>query len=93
MTGDRALWAQLLELMYTLAHRLGQALVFLLQQVLPQLRSAADLADPLGVVALLTIAVVLTQVAGKIMWFVVAVGWFLIAIRIVLAVAGVGSVR
>jgi hypothetical protein len=85
---DKALWAQFLELIYTLAHRLGQALLYLLQQVLPQLRAASGLADPIGVVALLTIAVVLTQVAGKIMWFVVAIGWLLIAVRIALAVAG-----
>lgn len=85
MTSGKSVWVQVLEAGYSLAHYLGTGIVAAISAILPQIGSvAADLADPIGVMAILTVAVVLTQVARKIMWIVVLVGWALIAIRLVL---------
>jgi hypothetical protein len=90
----RAIWVQVLEAAYSLAHYLGTWIVAGLSAIVPQIgRVAGDLADPIGVMALLTIAVVLTQVARRIMWIVVVVGWALIAIRVALAMMGPGTGR
>jgi hypothetical protein len=94
MAGAKAIWIQVLEAAYSLAHYLGTWIVAAISAIVPQVGTVAgDLADPIGVMALLTIAVVLTQVARKIMWIVVVVGWALIAIRVALAMMGPGAGR
>jgi hypothetical protein len=60
----------------------------LIQQIVPQARPLKDLADPIGFIALLTVTVIVTQVAGKAMWWIVIAGWSLIALRLGLFFAG-----
>jgi hypothetical protein len=77
-----------LTFLYSLAHYVGMLVVFLLGRVLPTARVPADLVDPIGYLAIITALLILVQVAKKVAWVIVVVGWVLIAIRLFLGVAG-----
>ena len=74
---------QLLAFTYTSAHWLGGLIVQLLENLMP-LQGSEKLVDPIGYLTLLTIFLILTEVAKKITWLVVIVGWVLIVVRIIL---------
>lgn len=76
---------QLLTFIYTFAHWAGELLVALLNTLLP-LRTPESLINPIGFLALLTVFLVVAEVAKKITWLIVVVGWLLIVIRIALEV-------
>lgn len=72
---------QILAFVYTTAHWLGWIIVNALQNMMP-LQSPEKLVDPVGYLALLTLFLIVAEVAKKIAWLVVIVGWVLIIIRI-----------
>jgi hypothetical protein len=78
----------LLTFLYSIAHYVGMLFVYLLGRVLPAAKVPTDLVDPLGYLALLTAFLILVQVARKLAWIIVLVGWVLILIRIALGVFG-----
>lgn len=80
--------SQFLQFIYTIAHAAGQAMVGLIQRILPQAVIPEDLVDPIGFLAVLTVFVMLAGVARRIAWIVVAVGWLLIGVRIALIIFG-----
>jgi hypothetical protein len=77
-----------LTFLYSIAHHVGMLVVFLLGQLLPAAKVPADLVDPIGYLALLTAFIILVQVAKKIAWIVIVIGWVLILVRIVLGLLG-----
>ncbi len=83
----RELFDQLLIFLYSLARWAGQLTANLVEWVsgyaLP-----AEIIDPLGVLILLTAFLVLAEVARRLTWIMVIVGWILILIRIVLEALG-----
>lgn len=77
---------QALTFLYTIAHWLGQAIVRLVNALVPALISE-ELIDPIGYLALLTIAIVLIGVfeaLRRAAYWVVGLGWLLIVVRIIL---------
>lgn len=77
---------QALTFIYTAAHWLGQLITGIANAIVPNLISA-ELIDPIGYLALLTIVVVLIGVfeaLRKLAYWVVGLGWLLIVLRIVL---------
>ena len=78
----------ILTFLYSIAHYVGQLVVYLLGQVLPTAKVPADLVDPIGYLALLTAFLILVQVAKKLAWIIVILGWALILVRIGLGLAG-----
>ncbi len=74
---------QVLAFIYTSAHWLGGIIVNLLEYLAP-LQSPEKLVDPIGYLALLTIFLIVAEVAKKITWLVVIVGWVLIVVRILM---------
>jgi hypothetical protein len=74
--------------LYSLAHYVGLLVVYLLGRVLPTASVPPDLVDPIGYLALLTVFLVVVQVAKKVAWILVVAGWVLIVVRIFLGVAG-----
>ena len=78
----------ILTFLYSLAHYAGMLVVYLLTQVLPAAKVPGDLVDPIGYLAILTVFLILVQVAKKIAWIVVVLAWILIAVRILLALFG-----
>lgn len=72
---------------------LGQGLVQLLNFILPAGKELGpDFVAPLGYLGLLTVLLLLFSIleaARKVIWFLVALGWVLMVVRIVLVVLGV----
>ena len=76
---------QLLAFTYTLAHWIGGMIVNLVESIVP-LQTPAQLVDPIGYLTLLTILLLVAQIAKKLVWGVVVVGWVLIGIRVLLEI-------
>ena len=78
----------ILTFLYSIAHYAGMLMVYLLGRVLPTAKVPADLIDPLGYLVLLTAFLILVQVAKKVAWIIVVIGWILILVRIVIGLFG-----
>ena len=76
---------QFLAFIYTLAHWAGELIVGLVENIIP-LQTPANLVDPTGYLALLTVFLIVAEVAKKVVWGVVVVGWILIGVRVALEV-------
>lgn len=77
-----------LTFLYSIAHYAGMLVVYLLGRILPAARVPTDLVDPIGYLALLTVFLAVVQVAKKLAWAIVVVGWILILVRILLGLLG-----
>ena len=100
MNGIRECWITIVDIpwkeilsgvltfLYSIAHYVGMLVVYLLGRVLPTAKVPGDLVDPIGYLALLTAFIILVQVAKKIAWIVIVIGWALILVRIVLGLLG-----
>ncbi len=84
----RGVGDQLLSFIQSAAELLGTGLVRLINLVLPEGREiGTDLVQPLGYLALITVILLLfgiIEAARKVIWIVVAVGWVLLLVRVVL---------
>jgi hypothetical protein len=76
---------QFLAFVYTIAHWAGELIVGLVENIIP-LQTPANLVDPIGYLALLTVFLIVAEVAKKVTWGVVVVGWILIGVRVALEV-------
>ncbi len=74
---------QFLSFFYTLAHWVGNFVVNLLDNAL-DLKAPANLIDPIGFLVLLTGFLIIAEVAKKVAWLILVVGWALILVKIVL---------
>lgn len=81
---------QILAFLSTIARFIGTAIVQLVHYILPSVKDLGQLSEPIGYLALLTIFVVLTSAAQKVALIILAVGWALIVIRILLMALRVG---
>lgn len=77
---------QILEFLYTISRWIGELIVRLVQSIVPDITIPPSLVDAIGILALLTIFLVISDIAKRLAWIVVAVGWILIVVRIVLIV-------
>ncbi len=77
----------ILAFIYTIGHWIGEKIVGLIQSVagiiIPQ-----SIVDAIGMLVILTIFLAIAEVAKKAIWIVVAVGWVLIIVRIVILMIG-----
>jgi hypothetical protein len=64
---------------------MGALIVHLVESIVP-LQTPAQLVDPIGYLALLTILLLVAQIAKKLVWYVVVAGWILIGIRVLLEI-------
>jgi hypothetical protein len=78
----------ILTFLYSIAHYVGMLVVYLLGRVLPTAKVPVDLIDPIGYLALLTAFLILVQVARKLAWILVLIGWILILVRIFISLFG-----
>jgi len=85
-TGERDILTQVFSFLYTIAHGIGLLVVKAIQAIIPEADVLNSLIDPIGVLALLTIFLAIYELAKKITWIIVIVGWALIVIKIVLVV-------
>jgi len=87
-TGEstRAIIDQLLSFIYSLGHLIGEGIVHLVTMILPSMPVPTELVDPIGLLAILTIFLVAVQVARKLTWIIVIVGWALILVRLIIVI-------
>ena len=81
---------QILGFLSTIARFIGMGIVQLVHYILPSVKDLSQLAEPIGYLAILTIFVILTSAAQKVALIILAVGWALIVIRILLMAFRVG---
>jgi hypothetical protein len=81
---------QILAFLSTIGRFIGSGIVQLVQHILPSVKDLGQLTEPIGYLALLTLFVVLTSAAQKVALIILAVGWALIVIRIILMALHVG---
>jgi hypothetical protein len=76
-----------LAFIYTIGHWIGEKIVGLIQSVagiiIPQ-----SIVDAIGMLVILTIFLGIAEVAKKAIWIVVAIGWVLILVRILILMIG-----
>lgn len=87
---QKDLLTQLMGFLYSAAHYLGVGIVAVVQRILPSAKNLEALADPIGFLGILSIFVVLVSVARKVAIIVLAAGWALILVRVVLMAFKVG---
>ncbi len=72
---------------YTIGHWLSEMIVGMIQSIsgiiIPQ-----TIVDAIGLLVMLTIFLAIAEVAKKAIWVIVAVGWVLIILRIVILMIG-----
>ena len=77
----------LLAFIYTIGHWIGEKIVGMIQYIsgvlIPQ-----PIVDAIGMLVILTIFLAIAEVAKKAIWIIVAVGWILIVVRIVILMIG-----
>jgi len=77
----------ILTFIYSIGHWIGEKIVGLIQSIsgviIPQ-----GIIDAIGMLVILTIFLGIAEVAKKAIWIIVAVGWVLITIRILILMTG-----
>lgn len=81
------LLTNVLAFIYTIGHWIGEKIVGLIQYVAGIIIPPA-IVDAIGMLVILTIFLAIAEVAKKAIWIVVAVGWALIIVRIVILMIG-----
>ena len=77
----------LLTFIYTLGHWLGEKIVELIQYI-SGIKLGQEIVDAIGMLVILTIFLAIAEVAKKAIWVVVAIGWVLIIILILMIMIG-----
>jgi len=77
----------ILTFIYTIGHWIGEKIVGLIQYI-SGVSIPVSLVDAIGMLVVLTIFLAITEVAKKAIWIIVAVGWVLIIIRILILMIG-----
>jgi len=77
----------LLTFIYTLGHWLGEKIVELIQYI-SGIKLGQEIVDAIGMLVILTIFLAIAEVAKKAIWVVVAIGWVLIIVRILMIMIG-----
>ena len=82
----------ILTFIYFLAHQIGLGLVKAVQTIIPSIAFPSTIVDPLGFLVILTLFMVLVSVelGKKIAWIIIAAGWILLLIRILMIIFKIG---
>jgi hypothetical protein len=77
---------KILQFLHTIANWIGGLIATVIHSILPSVTIPDDLVQAIGLMAILTIFLLIMQIAKKLTWIVVVVGWVLIVARIVMIV-------
>ena len=75
---------KILQFLHTIAIWIGGLIATIIHSILPSVTIPNDLVEAIGLMAILTIFLLIMQIAKKLTWIVVVVGWVLIVARIVM---------
>ncbi len=76
------LFTPALQFAYTVSHWMGEQIVGMIWMLFPGATLLDQIIDPVGVLAILTVLLLVVQVARRMAWVVVAAGWLLISVRV-----------
>lgn len=76
----------ILDFGYTISHGVGYFAVWLLQSLFPWAPSLQELADPIGILIVLSLFLLITHFAKKVALAIIMVGWFFIGVRVMIAI-------
>ena len=85
------LFTPALQFAHTASHWMGEQIVGVIRMLFPGADLLDQMIDPMGVLAILTVLLLVVQVARRAAWVVVAAGWFLISIRVAILLINPGS--
>lgn len=85
-SGFDEILAKILQFLHTIASWIGGLIATVIHSILPSVTIPDDLVQAIGLMAILTIFLLIMQIAKKLTWIVVVVGWVLIIARIVMIV-------
>jgi hypothetical protein len=77
---------KILQFLHTIASWIGGLIATVIHSILPSVIIPDDLVQAIGLMAILTIFLLVMQIAKKLTWIVVVVGWVLIVARIAMIV-------
>jgi len=82
----------ILTFIYFLAHQIGLGIVKVVHSIIPGIDFPSTIVDPLGFLVILTLFMVLVSVelGKKIAWIIIAAGWILLLIRILMIIFKIG---
>ena len=83
-SGFDEILAKILQFLHTIASWIGGLIATVIHSILPSVTIPDDLVEAIGLMAILTIFLLVMQIAKKLTWIVVVVGWVLIVARIVM---------
>ena len=75
--------ADILQFLFTIAHWIGSAVASVVHMVFPNVVFPEDLVNAIGLLAIVTLFLILVQVAEKVARIIMIVAWGLILIRII----------
>ncbi len=84
---EEDLLTTILAFIYTIGHWIGEKIVQLIQSV-AGIIIPPSIVDAVGMLVILTIFLGIAEVAKKAIWIVVAIGWVLIIVRILMLMIG-----
>jgi hypothetical protein len=81
-----------LTFIYFLAHQIGLGIIKAVHTVIPGIDFPSSIVDPLGFLVILTLFMFLVSVelGKKIAWIIIAAGWILLLIRILMIIFKIG---
>jgi hypothetical protein len=85
-SGFDEILAKILQFLHTIASWIGGLIATVIHSILPSVTIPDDLVQAIGLMAILTIFLLIMQIAKKLTWIVVVVGWVLIIARITMIV-------
>jgi hypothetical protein len=77
-----------LAFIYTIGHWIAEKIVWLIQAVSGIKYIEPAITEAIGMLVILTIFLAIAEVAKKAIWIVVAIGWVLIIVRILMLMIG-----
>jgi hypothetical protein len=83
-SGFDEILTKILQFLHTIASWIGGLIATVIHSILPSVTIPDDLVEAIGLMAILTIFLLVMQIAKKLTWIVVVVGWVLIVARIVM---------
>ncbi len=75
---------KILQFLSTIANWIGDLIAALIHSILPSVTIPSDLAETIGLLAIVTIFLVIVQITKKLAWVVVIIGWVLVLVRVML---------
>jgi len=77
---------KIFQFLNTISRWIGGMVAKIIHGILPSITIPNDLTETIGLLSMLTIFLVIVQIAKKLTWIIVIIGWVLVIIRLVMII-------